>query len=122
MSIEKRIAQRTARRKKRVRAKFKATELPRISVFRSLNNIYAQLINDLDQTTLASCSSLELTKNKLKDFKGDKKAIAFEVGKELAQRALDKGIQVAVFDRGQCLYHGRVQSLAHGLREAGLKI
>ena len=122
MSIERKIAKRTARRKQRVKAKFKANELPRISVFRSLNNIYAQLINDLEQVTITSCSSLELAKSKLKDFKGDKKALAFEVGKELAERALEKGIKAAIFDRGQFLYHGRVESLAQGLREGGLKI
>ncbi len=122
MSIEKKIAQRTARRKQRVRAKFKASELPRVSVFRSLNNIYAQVIIDQEQMTIASCSSLELTKTKLKDFKGDKKSLAYEVGKELAQRALEKGIKAAIFDRGQFLYHGRVESLAQGLREGGLKI
>ncbi|MFC1842776.1 50S ribosomal protein L18 [Candidatus Dependentiae bacterium] len=112
----RKLKDRAKRRALRVRKKFK-TELPRVSVFRSLKYIYAQIIDDNKNTTLASCSSLEL-----KGLKGDKKKIANAVGKELAKRAQEKGVQEVVFDRGSFLYHGRVKALADGLREGGLKI
>ena len=105
----------------RVRVGFKTAASPRVSVFRSLNQIYAQLIDDKQQHTLVSCSSLELSKGK-KKLSGDKKEIAHAVGVELAKRSVKKGIEKAVFDRGCYLYHGRVKSLAEGLREGGLKI
>ncbi|MFC1841698.1 50S ribosomal protein L18 [Candidatus Dependentiae bacterium] len=107
---------RSKRRALRVKRKIK-TELPRVSVFRSLRYIYAQIIDDSAHTTLTSCSSLEL-----KGLKGDKRAIATAVGKELAKRAQEKGVKEVVFDRGRFLYHGRVKALAEGLREGGLKI
>lgn len=116
MSLESKSKARCKRRVMRVRSKL-SNSLPRVSVFRSLNHIYAQVIDDQAQATLLSCSSLELDK-----LSGDKKAIAFGVGKELAKRAQAKGIQAAVFDRGGFLYHGRVKALADGLREGGLKI
>lgn len=117
MSLERKIKQRTARRAGRVRARVKVGGLPRISVFRSLKHIYAQIIDDAAGTTLVSCSSREL-----KDIAGDKKAVAQAVGKELAARALKKGIQKAAFDRGPFLFHGRVKALAEGIREGGLTI
>ena len=116
MSILRKIKERAKKRALRVRRKIKA-DVPRVSVFRSLNNIYAQIIDDNSHTTLVSCSSLEL-----KDLKGDKKAIANQVGKELAKRAQEKGLKEATLDRGRFLYHGRVKALAEGLREGGLKI
>ena len=116
MSILRRIKERAKKRTLRVRRKLK-TDLPRVSVCRSLNNIYAQIIDDNAHKTLVSCSSLEL-----KNIKGDKKTIANQVGKELAKRAQEKGLTEATFDRGRCLYHGRVKALAEGLREGGLKI
>ena len=116
MSVLRRIKARAKRRALRVRNKLK-TELPRVSVFRSLNNIYAQIIDDNTHSTLVSCSSLEL-----KNLKGDKSIVANAIGKELAKRASEKGITAAVFDRGRFLYHGRVKALAEGLREGGLKI
>lgn len=116
MSLESKNKARCKRRVLRVRSKLAST-LPRVSIFRSLNHIYAQVIDDQAQATLLSCSSLEL-QNK----SGDKKAIAFGVGKELAKRAQAKGIEAAIFDRGGFLYHGRVKALADGLREGGLKI
>lgn len=118
MSILRKIKQRAKRRALRVRKKIKTdSNLPRVSVHRTLKNIYAQLINDGEQKTLVSCSSLEL-----KDIKGDKKKVANLVGKELAKKALDKGITEAVLDRGSFLFHGRVKALAEGLKEGGLKI
>jgi len=116
VSILRRIKQRAKRRALRVRKKIKA-EVPRVSVFRSLSNISAQIIDDNAHATLVSCSSLEL-----KNLKGDKKAVAKQVGQELAKKAQEKGITEAVFDRGRFLYHGRVKALAEGLREGGLKI
>lgn len=118
MAISKRDRIRAKRRALRVRGHVKqSATLPRVSIFRSLNHIYAQIIDDNVHTTLTSCSSIEL-----KDASGDKKAVALAVGKELAKRAQEKGIDAAAFDRGKFLYHGRVQALAEGLREGGLKI
>lgn len=118
MSLNRNIKARTKRRSLRVRGRLRKNDsLPRVSVFRSLNHMYAQIIDDVAQTTLASCSSLEL-----KDLTGDKKAVARLVGLELAKRAQDKGISAIVFDRGSFLYHGRVKALAEGLREGGLKV
>ena len=109
---------RAQRRAQRVRRRIKEeSTLPRVSVFKSLNHIYAQLIDDAVHKTLASCSTLEL-----KDLTGNKKDVAHAVGMELAKRAKKAGITVAVFDRGQFLYHGRVESLAEGIREGGLQI
>jgi large subunit ribosomal protein L18 len=115
VSLRRKIADRTKRRKLRVRSAMDFTK-PRVSVFRSLNNIYAQVIDDVTQKTIASCSSLEL------DVKGDKKAIAKAVGQELAKRALNKNVTRAVFDRGSFKFHGRVQALAEGLREGGVQV
>lgn len=92
------------------------TTLPRVSVFRSLKQIYAQIIDDAARKTLVSCSSLELKK-----VAGDKKAVAHKIGLELAKRAQAQGLSAVVFDRGSFLYHGRVQALADGMREGGLK-
>lgn len=105
-------------RHKRVRAKICGTpEHPRLNVFRSLSNISAQIIDDINGVTLASSSSLE------KDFNGfgGNKTAAKQVGLNVAKKALEKGITEVVFDRGGYLYHGRVKELADGAREGGLK-
>ncbi len=102
----------------RVRGKISGTaERPRLNVFRSLNHIYAQLIDDVKGVTIVAASSVE------KDFgeNGGNKAAARKVGEMLAKRALEKGIECVVFDRGGYIYHGRVQELAEGAREGGLK-
>lgn len=117
MSVLRKVKIRRERRKLRVRESFKRSTLPRVSIFRSLNHIYAQIIDDAGQKTVASCSTLELS-----TLKGDKKERAHSVGIELAKRAQEAGIQAAVFDRGPFLYHGRLAALAEGLREGGLKI
>jgi large subunit ribosomal protein L18 len=108
------------RRKLRVKKKILGTfMMPRISVFRSNLSIYAQMIDDDKGTTICEASTLskDITK------KGKKKAEqAFEVGKLIAKKALEKGIKEAVFDRNGYRYHGRVKSLADGAREGGLKI
>jgi large subunit ribosomal protein L18 len=116
VSSIRKIAHRTARRALRVREKL-TTTLPRVSIFRSSKHIYAQIIDDNAQATLVSYSSLAL-----ENPTGDKKAIAYAVGKELAQRASAKGISTAAFDRGSFRFHGRIKSLAEGLREGGLHI
>lgn len=113
-----------AKRKKRhlrMRNKIVGTpEMPRLNVFRSSKNIYAQVIDDFNAVTLVAASSLE--KELAETFaNGGNKEAAREVGKLLAKKALDKGIEQVVFDRGGYIYHGRVKELAEGAREAGLK-
>ena len=111
----------TARRSARVRRSLKsvANGRPRLSVHRSSNNIYAQIIDDAAGRTLAAASTLD------KDLrsslaKGTDKAAAEAVGKAIAERAAKAGIKDVVFDRGGYLYHGRVKALADGAREGGL--
>ncbi|MBQ4427368.1 MAG: 50S ribosomal protein L18 [Oscillospiraceae bacterium] len=102
----------------RVRAKISGTpERPRLNVFRSKQNIYAQIIDDVAGKTLVSANTLE------KDFDGygGNKEAARKVGKILAERAEKAGIKAVVFDRGGYVYHGRVQELAEGAREGGLE-
>ena len=106
------------KRHKRVRGKISGTaEMPRLNVFRSEANIYAQVIDDTTGMTLVSTSSLD----KSIEGYGGNVAAAAAVGKLVAERALAKGIENVVFDRGGYLYHGRVQALADGAREAVLK-
>ena len=113
--------QKRERKKKRVRAKIKAgSDRPRLSVFRSLKHIYAQIIDDKKGHTLASASSIEILKN-LKEKKLKKKEVAYEVGKLLAKKAKKIGIKKVVFDRGPYKYHGRVKALAEGARKEGLE-
>ena len=102
----------------RVRGKISGTpERPRLNVFRSNANIYAQIIDDVNGVTLVSASSLE------KDFnvEGTKSDAAKQVGMNVAERAKAKGIENVVFDRGGYVYHGRVKALAEGAREGGLQ-
>ena len=111
------LTKQRARRHRRVRGKVSGTaERPRLSVFRSAKNIYAQIINDVTGTTLVSASSVE------KDFGfGGNKEAAEKVGELIGKRALERGIEAVVFDRGGYLYHGRAQKLAEGARKSGLK-
>lgn len=105
-------------RHKRVRSKVSGTpERPRLNVFRSEANIYAQIIDDTTGSTLVSASSLD----KELDCKGGNCEAAKKVGELLARRAKEKSIGVVVFDRGGYLYHGRVKALAEGAREGGLE-
>ena len=108
-------------RHKRVRKKVSGTaECPRLCVYRSLNHIYTQIIDDVKGVTLVACSTVEKSViDMVKDL--SKKDAAKVVGQEVAKRALEKGIDTVVFDRGGYLYTGRVQSVADGAREAGLK-
>lgn len=107
------------KRHRRVRERVKgSTERPRLVVFRSLRHIYGQIIDDSEGKTLVAASSLVL---KPESKNGSKTEVAREVGKFLAQRAREKGIETVVFDRGGYKYHGRVKALAEGAREGGLK-
>ena len=108
-------------RHKRVRKKVSGTtQRPRLCVFRSANNIYAQIIDDTNRVTLVAASSLEAEVKGAVNHTGNKEA-AKKVGEMVAKKAVEKGITEVVFDRGGYLYHGRVQELAEGAREAGLK-
>jgi large subunit ribosomal protein L18 len=107
-----RRAQRT-----RIRLRKLANGRPRLSVFRSSKNIYAQIIDDQRGVTLAAASSLE---GEDKKAKGSDKDAAARVGALVAKRALENGVKDVVFDRGGYIYHGRVKALADAAREAGL--
>ena len=117
VSLLKKFKQKIRRRTLRVRSaqKSRGSKI-RISVFRSINHIYAQIIDDSKQATLVSYSSVNLEKPS-----GKKVDIAKQVGLALGKMAIDKKISDVFFDRGCYLYHGRVKALADGLREAGLK-
>ncbi len=107
------------RRRKRVRSKiFGTPERPRLSVYRSLRYIYAQIIDDTKGITLVSAKDKDLDEKVFKQM--TKKQRAREVGKLIAKRAKEKNIDKVVFDRGPFLYHGRVKELAEGAREGGL--
>lgn len=118
-----RIDRQAIRRKKHKRVRksiFGTADRPRMAVFRSLNHIYAQLINDEQGVTLVAASSLD------SDFKGTNEnggniAGAQKVGELFAKRALEKDIKQVVFDRGGNIYHGRIAALAQSAREAGLE-
>ena len=107
-----------ARRHARVRAKISGTaECPRLDVFRSAKHIYAQIVDDVTGTTLCSASSMA------KGFEGNGGNVegAKKVGQMIAEACKAKGIEEVVFDRGGYVYHGRIQALADGAREGGLK-
>lgn len=108
------------RRHRRVRKKVNGTaERPRLAVFRSNQHIYAQVIDDYQQHTLAAASTVDTDlKSEIKS--GASCAASAEVGRLIAQRSLEKGITKVVFDRGGNLYHGRIKALADAAREAGL--
>lgn len=106
-----------ARRQRRVRAKVSGTPTcPRLSIYRSLNHVYAQLIDDQNGKTIVSARDSEVKEGKTKMEK------ATAVGKLIAEKAVAKKIEKAVFDRGMFKYHGRVKAVADGAREAGLTI
>ncbi len=106
------------RRHRRVRGKISGTaQCPRLNVFRSTKNIYAQVIDDINGVTLCAASTLD----KEFDGNGGNKDAARKVGELIAKRAADKGIKEVKFDRGGYLFHGRVKELADGAREGGLK-
>ncbi len=119
----KKVSRNAVRLKKhaRIRNRIKGTpERPRLNVFRSLKNIYAQVIDDTTGNTLVSASTLDKALKGTLKYGGNKEA-ARAVGKLVAERALEKGIKKVVFDRGGYLYHGRIKELADAAREAGLE-
>lgn len=114
MKLDKK--QKRIKRHKRIRAKVMGTEsLPRVSVFRSNRHLFVQLVDDAKGKTVLSAGDLR------NELKGDKKEKASRVGELLAQKALEKGVKKVVFDRGGFKYHGRIKSLADGLRKGGLE-
>lgn len=117
--LNRRVAR--AKRHTRIRAKLGGTpERPRLCVFRSLNHIYAQVVDDVKGGTLATASSLE--KEIASQTDGKKKSAVSElVGAAVAKRALEKGVKQVAFDRGGYRYHGRVKALGEAARKAGLK-
>ena len=107
-------------RHRRIRKKISGTSLrPRLAVFRSARHIYAQAIDDSAGSTLAASSTLTILKSLKKTYTGNKEA-AKAVGADVAKKLIEKSISTVVFDRGGFIYHGRVQALADGAREAGL--
>ncbi|PLX31278.1 MAG: 50S ribosomal protein L18 [Clostridiales bacterium] len=119
----KKLSKNEKRKKRHLRMRNKIVgtpEMPRLNVFRSSKNIYAQIIDDAEGVTLVAASSLEKDASE-KIANGGNKDAAREVGKMVAKKALEKGIENVVFDRGGYIYHGRVKELAEGAREAGLK-
>ena len=121
MDHQKEKRRRQLRRRHHVRRKIVGTaERPRLCVFRSSKNIYAQLIDDLSGVTLAAASSLAKDVRGQMSYGGNIKAAAV-VGKQLAEAAKGKGITAAAFDRGHYRYHGRVKALADAAREGGLQ-
>ncbi len=117
------LQEKTARRKKRVRSRIMGTpERPRLSVFRSLKEMYAQLVDDMNARTITGLSTLSpAVKEKLAGKKVSKTERAKLVGRLIAEAAKTKGIEKVVFDRNRYVYHGRVKALAEGAREGGLK-
>ncbi len=117
------LDQKVVRRQKlrwRIRTKIHGTaKKPRLSIFRSNKDIYAQLIDDDNSVTLAAASSRQ---KDIVAVEGNKVIKSTEVGKAIAQKAKDLGIEACVFDRGGYLYHGRVKAVADGAREGGLKL
>jgi len=109
-----------ARRKLRIRKKISGTaERPRLTVFRSNKQIYAQVVDDAHGATLAQATSLALDEGKKSE--ANKSQVAEQVGEAIAQAALAKGIKQVVFDRNGYIYHGRVKALADGARKGGLE-
>lgn len=115
MNLQKKKQAQKQRRKARILVQG-TSAMPRLSVYRSLKEIYAQLINDEEGKTLFSASSLDIKNKKIKKIE-----IAAEVGRKLAEKAKEKGVTRVVFDRGSAKYHGRIKALADGAKEGGLK-
>ena len=117
MALTPRDSSKRRAQRNRTRLRSAANGRPRLSIFRSSKNIYAQVIDDQRGVTLAAASSLEGGEKK---DKGSDRDAAARVGALVAQRAIEKGVKAVVFDRGGYLYHGRVKALADAAREAGL--
>ena len=122
MKARKQLEKTRQRRGYRVRNQIRKTSdhRPRLSVFRSNNHIYAQIIDDGEGRTLVAASTVEKDLYGAGNYAGNKEA-AGKVGSALAQRAIEKGIRAVVFDRGRYKYHGRIAALADAARQAGLE-
>jgi large subunit ribosomal protein L18 len=122
MKAQKRLAKQRERRSFRVRNHIRRTSdhRPRLTVFRSNNHIYAQIVDDNEGRTLVAASTVEKDLYGAGNYAGNKDA-AGKVGNALAQRAIEKGIREVVFDRGRYKFHGRVAALAEAARQAGLE-
>jgi large subunit ribosomal protein L18 len=115
------LSKKKIKKRNNLRGSIKGTSIiPRLSVFRSNNHIYAQIIDDSKFTTLVSCSTLE---NEIKSEikKSNNCGASYLIGQKLAKRCLEKNINQIIFDRGLYIYHGRIKALAEGAREGGLK-
>lgn len=122
MNRSKQKNQTAARRKNRTRAKVRTLgNRPRLSVFRSNKEVYAQIIDDKTGTTIASVSTKGISAKAAEGMTAGV-AKAFEAGKQLAKKAVEKNVSEVVFDRGQYAFHGKVKAIADGAKEAGLKI
>ncbi len=117
MATNKKDRKRAQRRALRVRSALKKGDVPRVSVFRSHKHIYGQVIDDVKRQTVVAFGSVQLDKPE-----GDKKTVAHAVGKALAQKAKEQGVDKLMFDRGPYKYHGRVKAFADGLRDGGISI
>jgi len=119
--LTKEIQESRDRRHRRIRKKVIGTpQRPRLSVYRSLNHIYAQLVDDSHGNTIVAASTLDKELSAQKGHKGNV-GMAKRVGELVAKRALERGLKKVVFDRSGYMYHGRVKALADGAREAGLE-
>lgn len=122
MRVQRLKALRKVRRKKHIKKVIRGnTDRYRLTVFKSLSNIYAQIINDVDGVTIVSASSLDKELKQILKPEMSKKEQSELVGKELAKRAVEKNIKSVAFDRNGYIYHGRIQSLAEGARKGGLE-
>ena len=123
MSISSKRIEARHKRKVSIRKRVNGTaERPRVTVFRSHQNIYAQVVNDLEGTTLVACDGKRTTEAEVPEGITGKCAAAYLVGRTIANQAKEKGISAMVFDRNGYLYHGRVAALARGLRDGGIKV
>ncbi len=120
MKLRARITKRRVRRTFRVRNKLRTSDRPRLSIFRSNRHIYAQIVDDENQNTLVSASTMESVIAGSGKYAGNV-AMAQTIGKLIAERAREKGITQVAFDRGPYRYHGRVLALAEAARESGLE-
>lgn len=121
--VLKKVSRKATRQRRHLRARkniIGSVERPRLSVYRSLHHIYAQIIDDTQGSTIVAASTLE-SSLKGQVLKGGNIDAAKAVGAEIAKKALDKGITKVVFDRGGSIYHGRIRALAEAAREAGLE-
>ena len=121
--VLKKVSRKATRERRHLRARkniIGSVERPRLSVYRSLHHIYAQIIDDTQGSTIVAASTLE-SSLKGQVLKGGNIDAAKAVGTEIAKKALDKGITKVVFDRGGSIYHGRIRALAEAAREAGLE-